>query len=110
MPENLPVRSDEEIREWIELDVLQGESRDQRLLLIIPDATRTAPLPLLFRSLHAHLAEIASAFDIIVALGTHPPMSEEAICQLIVFGSSRGSELANQGLRPAYDRRAGLSA
>ena len=99
MPENLPVKSDEQIREWIESNVPQGEFRDQRLLLIIPDATRTAPLPLLFRSLHAHLAEIASAFDIIVALGTHPPMSEEAICQLIGISlEERQSQYANVGL------------
>jgi nickel-dependent lactate racemase len=55
--------------------------RDRRVLLIVPDGTRTAPVGLMFRALHERLAEGASAFDVLIALGTHPPMSEPAICQ-----------------------------
>ena len=55
------------------------EYRDQRVLLIIPDGTRTAPIGLLFSELHRHLGPLTLAFDILVALGTHPPMSEPAI-------------------------------
>lgn len=57
------------------------EYRGQRVLLIIPDSTRTAPIGLLFRLLHRQLGDLARAFDILVALGTHAPMSEAAICQ-----------------------------
>ncbi len=57
-----------------------GDSAGRRLLLIIPDGTRTAPIGLMFKTLHAQLASSARAFDILVALGTHQPMSEEAIC------------------------------
>jgi nickel-dependent lactate racemase len=52
----------------------------QRVLLIIPDGTRTAPVGLLFQTLHRHLAGHVRALDILVALGTHPPMPEDAIC------------------------------
>lgn len=55
--------------------------RGRRVLLIIPDGTRTAPIGTLFKALHAHLGAAVAAFDILIALGTHPPMSEEAICQ-----------------------------
>jgi nickel-dependent lactate racemase len=55
--------------------------RNQRVLLIIPDHTRTAPVGLMFKSLHAQLGGVTKAFDLLVALGTHQPMSEEAICQ-----------------------------
>jgi nickel-dependent lactate racemase len=55
--------------------------RGQRVLLIIPDGTRTAPVGLMFKTLHARLGGVTKAFDILVALGTHQPMSEEAICR-----------------------------
>jgi nickel-dependent lactate racemase len=51
----------------------------KRVLLIVPDATRTAPVGLLFRVLHDLLGGITRALDVMIALGTHPPMSEEAI-------------------------------
>ena len=53
----------------------------QRVLLIIPDGTRTAPVGLMFKTLHAQLGGTAQCIDILVALGTHQPMSEEAICE-----------------------------
>ena len=55
--------------------------RDKRVLLIIPDGTRTAPVGLLFRALHRQIGAQTRALDVLVALGTHQPMSEEAICR-----------------------------
>jgi len=55
----------------------------QRTLVIIPDGTRSGPIGLVFRALHGHLAAVAKQIDILVALGTHQPMSEAAICQRI---------------------------
>jgi nickel-dependent lactate racemase len=49
---------------------------DRSVLVIIPDATRTMPLPLFFRSIMKHLRPRAKAVDFLVALGTHPAMSE----------------------------------
>jgi nickel-dependent lactate racemase len=51
----------------------------KRVLLIVPDATRTAPVGLMFRVLHDLLGEQTKALDVMIALGTHPPMTEEAI-------------------------------
>ncbi|MBI3851929.1 MAG: DUF2088 domain-containing protein [Verrucomicrobia bacterium] len=51
------------------------------MLLIVPDGTRTAPVGLLFQTLHRQIAEVTKAFDVLVALGTHQPMSEAAICR-----------------------------
>ena len=54
--------------------------RGKRVLGIVPDHTRTAPIDLMFRLFHEALAEAgAAAFDVLIALGTHPPMSDEAI-------------------------------
>ena len=52
----------------------------KRVLLIVPDATRTAPVDVFFRALHAQLGAACARFDVMVALGTHPPMPEAAIC------------------------------
>jgi nickel-dependent lactate racemase len=54
--------------------------RGKRVLAIIPDHTRTAPIDLMFRVLHDEArAAGATDFDVLIALGTHPPMTEAAI-------------------------------
>ena len=55
--------------------------RGKKILLIVPDATRTAPVGLMFRSLHQHIAAVTQSLDVLTALGTHQPMSDAAICQ-----------------------------
>lgn len=69
---------------------------NQKVLLIIPDATRTAPVGLVFKHLHARLAPVAKCVDVIVALGTHPPMPEEAICERL--------EISLEERRSTYSR------
>ena len=54
--------------------------RGKRVLLIVPDGTRTAPVGLVFKCLHQQIGATAAAFDILIALGTHQPMTEAAIC------------------------------
>ncbi|MEK7830193.1 MAG: lactate racemase domain-containing protein, partial [Acidobacteriota bacterium] len=51
----------------------------KRVIVIIPDGTRTAPIPQMFRLFHELLGEKTAALDFLIALGTHQPMSEEAI-------------------------------
>jgi nickel-dependent lactate racemase len=55
----------------------------QRVLVIVPDHTRTMPLPLYFRRIMAHLLPRVRAADVLVALGTHPPLSEAALLRLV---------------------------
>ena len=69
------------------------EFRGQRVLLIIPDSTRTCPVGLVFQRLHAHLGGAVLALDIMVALGTHQPMSEEAICERLEITSEQRKSL-----------------
>ncbi len=49
----------------------------KRVLVIIPDGTRTMPMPLMFDLLEANLAPRVAALDFLVALGTHPAMTDE---------------------------------
>ncbi|MCJ7822960.1 MAG: nickel-dependent lactate racemase, partial [Armatimonadetes bacterium] len=55
----------------------------RRVLVIIPDHTRTVPMGPLFRLIYEGLAQHAEKLDYLVALGTHPPMSEEMIYQRV---------------------------
>jgi lactate racemase len=63
------------VAEFVERAHLQGK----RVLGIIPDHTRTAPIDLMFRTLYDLLADRAQRLDFLIALGTHPPMAESAI-------------------------------
>ena len=64
--------------------------RRRRVLLIVPDGTRTAPVGLLFQALFRRVGGVTRAFDVLIALGTHQPMSEEGICRrLEITGAER---------------------
>lgn len=52
-------------------------------MVIIPDATRTAPVPLFFRTLAQSLAGRVDRLTFLVALGTHPLMNEDALSRLV---------------------------
>lgn len=51
----------------------------KRVLVIIPDGTRTAPIPLMFRLLYEEVGRKVERLDYLIALGTHSVMSEAAI-------------------------------
>jgi lactate racemase len=70
-----------EVTDLIQRACPPGEYRDQRILLIVPDGTRTAPVGLLFQALYESLGHSARAFDVLIALGTHQPMDDAAICR-----------------------------
>jgi nickel-dependent lactate racemase len=55
----------------------------KRLLVIIPDGTRTMPMSRMFDLFEAQLAPHVAALDYLVALGTHPLMSDEQLSKLV---------------------------
>lgn len=83
MADTIPTLSATQVRQIITDSLKPDEYRDQRVLLIIPDNTRTAPLKLLFDAVYKALRSSVKQFDVLVALGTHPPMSESAICDML---------------------------
>jgi len=68
-----------EVQKLVQDSFASRDMAGKKILCIIPDHTRTAPIDLMFRLVYAELAERVDRLDFIVALGTHPPMSEEAI-------------------------------
>ena len=55
----------------------------KRVLVIIPDGTRTAPIPLIFRLLYEQVGRRVARLDYLIALGTHLLMTGEAIDHLV---------------------------
>ncbi len=55
----------------------------RRVLVLIPDGTRTMPMPLLFDVLAEALRGRVPALDFLVALGTHHPMSDAQLSALV---------------------------
>jgi nickel-dependent lactate racemase len=55
----------------------------RRVLVLIPDGTRTMPMPLAFDVLAHVLGPRTAALDFLVALGTHLPMSDEQLAALV---------------------------
>jgi lactate racemase len=71
--------SESEVRKLMS-EAFYGAGLDgKRVLVIIPDGTRTAPIPMMFRLFHESLNDRVEALDFLIALGTHQPMSEGAI-------------------------------
>jgi nickel-dependent lactate racemase len=75
--------SEVETRELIAEALTQADLAGKRVLVLIPDSTRTAPIPMMFSLFRDLLAGRVAALDYLVALGTHPPMSDAALSQLV---------------------------
>ncbi len=74
------VLGEREVAEVVAAACPAADHRGKRVLLVIPDGTRTAPIGMMFRALFHELGGAAAALDILVALGTHRAMTEEEIC------------------------------
>lgn len=77
------------IRQACESLALDGK----RVLVIIPDSTRTMPMPLFFRLLYQTLGERVARLDYLIALGTHPPMPDDHIDRLVGVTAEQRAQL-----------------
>ena len=76
------------IAEQLDAADLDGKS----VCIIVPDATRSCPMPLLLKAVHSALHGRASRLTTLVALGTHQPMSEKALGRHLGFTAGRLEE------------------
>ena len=72
-----------EIRELMRQALAAARLDGKRVIILIPDRTRTAPLAQMFRLFHELLGGRVAALDYLIALGTHQPMDEAGINQLV---------------------------
>jgi lactate racemase len=88
--------TDAEVGDLLAQACPQKDYHGKKVLLIVPDGTRTAPVGLMFKTLHRQLGKVTKAFDVLVALGTHQPMSEEALrMRLDISEAERGQRYRN---------------
>ena len=73
------VLSDSQIREFV-LEQLGASHLDGRsVCVLVPDATRSCPLPLLLSAVHEALHGRVTQLTVLVALGTHAQLDEAAL-------------------------------
>jgi len=54
----------------------------KRVLVVIPDHTRSGPTGTFFRAISDALMPVTRKLGFLIALGTHPALPEDKICQL----------------------------
>jgi lactate racemase len=77
------ILTDRELSDFVADALIDLPVNDKNVLVIIPDGTRTAPLPLFYRILHRYLGKRVHRLDYLIALGTHQQMSDEMIDRLL---------------------------
>jgi len=91
--------SETELREILAQGLGRLDLVGRRVLVVIPDGTRTAPIGLFFALLGDLLGSKVEALDYLIALGTHPPMDDAAKSRLlettVVDGMAGSSRVIN---------------
>jgi nickel-dependent lactate racemase len=75
----------------------------KRVLVLIPDGTRTMPMPFMFEALDRELGPRVAALDFLVALGTHSPMSDTQLSDLVGRPVTNGRAGARQIFNHRWD-------
>ncbi|MCS6843271.1 MAG: lactate racemase domain-containing protein [Caldilineales bacterium] len=90
---------------------LGGKFTGQKVLVLIPDHTRSLPLPALFRMVVDVLHD-GRELNVMVALGTHPGYSEEGLNRLVgITAEERATTFRHVGLlNHAWDHPAALTS
>lgn len=75
--------TNDELREIISVGIDSVALDGKRLLILIPDTTRTMPMPFLFNLFDELLYRRVKKMDYLVALGTHQPLSDAQLSRLV---------------------------
>lgn len=70
------VLTEAEVHAFVAEQVGRLDLDGRSLCLIVPDGTRSCPLPILLRAVHAAAHGRVSRITVLIALGTHAPMAE----------------------------------
>jgi lactate racemase len=90
---------DDEVEEILKSGLERADLDGKRVVIIIPDSTRTGPIPLMFRLIARLLRDRVAQLDFLVALGTHALMSEVALNKLVgITAEERATSYGDVGL------------
>lgn len=73
----------DDIREIVAQSIDAAKLDAERVLIIIPDGTRTMPMPQMFTLFQEMLRPRVKRLDFLVALGTHAPMTDAQLSKLV---------------------------
>jgi len=73
----------DQMSDIVERAVASLSIQNKHVLIIIPDSTRTMPMPAMFSLFQKLLRPRVAALDYLVALGTHPLMGDAQLTKLI---------------------------
>ena len=86
------VLTEDQVRGFVRgcLDATDLDGRS--VCVVVPDATRSCPLPLLVGAIHGALSGRVSRLTVLVALGTHAAMDEVALAAHLGYPAGRRGE------------------
>jgi nickel-dependent lactate racemase len=84
----------EEVREFILRSLGSADLDGRSVCLVVPDGTRSCPLPFLLACVHEALVGRVTRLTVLVALGTHVAMTEQALATHLGY--------AEDGLEATY--------
>ncbi|HET6482985.1 MAG TPA: lactate racemase domain-containing protein [Actinoplanes sp.] len=87
------VLTESEVREFVIAHLSELHVDGRSVCVLVPDATRTCPLPLLVSAVHQALHGRVSRLTVLIALGTHGAMTPEALAAHV--GVYPGTEVLN---------------
>ncbi|MCL2349002.1 MAG: lactate racemase domain-containing protein [Planctomycetaceae bacterium] len=91
--------SEAEVGEILSRGFDKKELSGKKVLVLIPDNTRTCPMPVMFRKMVETLSPVVAKLDFLIALGTHQPIPEAAINKMLgLTETERATTYQNIGI------------
>jgi nickel-dependent lactate racemase len=75
------VLTEEEVTAFVHQQLAAVDLDGRSVCVVVPDATRSCPLPLLLTAVHGALTGRVTRLTVLIALGTHAPMTEAQLAR-----------------------------
>lgn len=85
------VLSPEQVKSLVGRAIRPSDFAGKKVLVIVPDGTRTCPLGMVFKAVHDEIGGATKALDVMIALGTHVAMSDDAIAERLELSPAERS-------------------
>jgi nickel-dependent lactate racemase len=83
------VLTDDQVTAFVTEQLAAHPFDGRSVCVVVPDATRTCPMPMLMRAVHGALHGRVTRLTVLVALGTHAAMPDEALARHLGYEPGR---------------------
>jgi len=90
--------TDEQVTAFVAESLGATDLDGRSVCVVVPDGTRSCPLPLLLKAVHGALAGRVSRLTVLVALGTHAAMGEAELARHVGYDGQGGLAAAYPGM------------